>query len=95
MGKRSLRYGPTFITQGSIIDGEVDHSVIFTGAEVREGAKVKDCVLMNDVVIGKNAKLNRCLVMDGVKVPDGMTLGKKDSEEVLLVTKAVVDKEVK
>ena len=84
-----------FITQGSIIDGEVDHSVIFTGAEVREGAKVKDCVLMNDVVIGKKAKLTRCLVMDGVKVPDGLVLGKKDSEEVLLVTKAVVDKEVK
>lgn len=84
-----------FITQGSVIDGEVNHSVIFTGAVVREGAKVNDCVIMNDAVIGKGAKLNRCLVMDGVKVPDGLSLGKKDSEEVLLVTKAVVDKEVK
>ena len=84
-----------YITQGSVIDGEVNHSVIFTGATVKEGAKVYDSVLMNDCVIGKDAKLHRCLVMDNVKVPEGMTLGKKDSEEVLLVTKELVEKEAK
>ncbi len=84
-----------YINQGSSIDGEVTRSVIFTGAKIEEGAKVTDTVVMNDVVVGKNAKLTRCLVMDNVKVPEGMVLGKKDSEDVLLVTRELVEKEAK
>ena len=45
---------------------------------------------MNDVKVGKNAKLYRCLVQEGVKIPDGVTLGKKNSDKILLVTKKVV-----
>ena len=81
-----------FITQGAIVDGEVNHSVVFTGCEIEEGAKVTDSVIMNDVVIGKGAKLTRCLVADGVRVPEGMILGKKTSDEILLVSKALITK---
>jgi glucose-1-phosphate adenylyltransferase len=81
-----------FITQGAIINGEVEHSVIFSGAEIEEGAKIKDSVIMNNVVVGKGAKLTRCLVADDVKIPEGAVLGKKDSNEVLLVSKALIAK---
>ena len=47
---------------------------------------------MNNVVVGKGAKLTRCLVADDVKIPDGTVLGKKDSDEVLLVSKALIAK---
>ena len=81
-----------FITQGAIVNGEVTHSVIFSGAEVAEGAKVTDSVIMNNAVVGKGAKLTRCLVADDVRIPDGMKLGKKDSDEILLVSKALIAK---
>ena len=81
-----------FINQGCQIDGVVDHSVLFTGTRVGENAKVYDTVVMNDCVIGKGAELRRCLVQDGVRVPDGMKLGSKNSKNILLVTKAVVQK---
>ena len=81
-----------FITQGAIINGKVSHSVIFSGVEVRENAVVNQSVIMNDAVIGKGAKLTRCLVADDVRIPDGMVLGKKDSAEVLLVSKALIAK---
>ena len=47
---------------------------------------------MNNAVIGKNAKLVRCLVADDVKVPDNMVLGKKNSKEILLVSKQLIAK---
>lgn len=81
-----------FITQGSIVNGEVNRSVIFSGAKIEESAVVSDSVIMNDAVIGKGAKLNRCLVADGVKIPEKMILGKKGSKEILLVSKAYLSK---
>ena len=80
------------ITQGAIINGEVNRSVIFTGVHIKEDAKVYDSVIMNDAVVGKGVKLNRCLVADDVKIPDGMVLGKKNSKEILLVSKAYIAK---
>ena len=66
------------------------HSVLFTNSVVQEGAKIVDSVLMNDVKVGKNVRLYKCIVVDGVKIPDGMTFGSKNSKEVLLVTKKLV-----
>ncbi|MBR4470236.1 MAG: glucose-1-phosphate adenylyltransferase [Erysipelotrichaceae bacterium] len=81
-----------FITQGAIVNGDVNHSVIFSGATVAEDAKVTDSVIMNNVTVGKGAKLTRCLVADDVKIPEGMVLGKKNSDEILLVSKALIAK---
>ena len=82
-----------FITQGAVVNGEVKHSVIFSGARIEEGAKVYDTVVMTNAIIGKDVKLNRCLVADGVKIPDGMVLGKKNSKDILLVSKQLIAKE--
>ncbi len=81
-----------FITQGAIVNGKVDHSVIFSGVHVKENAVVTDSVIMNNAVIGNGAKLTRCLVADDVRVPDGMVLGKKNSEDILLVSKSLIAK---
>ncbi|MDO4757197.1 MAG: glucose-1-phosphate adenylyltransferase, partial [Parabacteroides sp.] len=81
-----------YITQGCVVNGEVTRSVLFTDVIVKEDAQVVDTVVMNGSIIGRGAKLTRCLVMDGVKVPDGLVLGDKNSEEILLVTRAVVNK---
>ena len=81
------------ITQGAIVNGKVEHSVVFSGAKVMENACVTDSVIMNDVTGGKGAKLTRCLVMDDVKIPENAVLGKKDSKEILLVSKAYLAKE--
>ena len=83
-----------FITQGAIVNGEVDHSVIFSGADIEEGAKVVESVIMNNATVGKGAKLYRCLVTDDVKVPENMKLGDPKAKEILLVSKALINKKV-
>jgi len=75
-----------YITQGCTVYGEVENSVLFTNSEVEEGACVIDSVLMDSVKVGKNVELNRCLVMDGVKIPAGMKFGNAKSDEILLIT---------
>ena len=81
-----------YITQGCCVDGEVTRSVLFTGSTIEEEAKVTDTVVMNNAVIGKGASVTRCVVMDEVKVPAGMKLGSRTSKDILLVTKALVNK---
>ena len=80
-----------YITQGARVDGEVDHAVIFTNCFVKEGAKVVDTVLMNNVTVGSGTKLTRCLVADGTIIPDGMKLGNKNSENILLVSNKLIN----
>ena len=86
------RLNSAFITQGAVVNGEVNHSVVFSGVRIEEGAEVNESVIMNDAVVGKNAKLTRCLVADGIRIPEGMVLGKKNSDEILLVSKAMIAK---
>ena len=81
-----------YITQGAVVNGELERSVIFSGVKIGEGSKVVDSVVMSHATVGNNCKLYRCLVADDVKIPDNSTFGKKDSKEILLVSKALVSK---
>ncbi|MCI8796441.1 MAG: glucose-1-phosphate adenylyltransferase [Dorea sp.] len=78
-----------FITQGCVIEGEVRNSVLFTGAEVGEGAKVIDSVLMPGVKVEAGAVVTRALVAEGVKIGREAVVGRADSEHIELVAKRV------
>lgn len=78
-----------YITQGCVIDGEVTHSVLFTGAKVGTNARIIDSVLMPNAVIEDDAVIIRTLVADGVKVGKGAVIGSKDSESIQLVANDV------
>ena len=51
------------VADGCVIEGEVENSILFRGVRVAKGAKVKNCILMQDSVVeaGANAEY---LVMD-------------------------------
>ena len=57
-----------FITQGCVIDGSIDNSVLFTGVKVGKGAKIIDSVLMPNSIVEDGAVVTRALVADGVKI---------------------------
>ena len=60
-----------FITQGCVVEGEVKHSVLFTGCKVGEGAKIIDSVLMPGVEVAAGAVVQRALVADNIKIGPG------------------------
>lgn len=85
----NAKINKAFITQGCVVEGEVSHSVLFTGCTVGEGAKVIDSVLMPGVEVAASAVVQRALVADNVKIGQGAVVGSADSENIELVSKRV------
>lgn len=53
---------------GCVIEGEVENSVLFRGVKVSKGAKVKNCVLMQDTVIEAGADVEYIITDKNVTV---------------------------
>ena len=85
----NAKINKAFITQGCVVEGEVSHSVLFTGCTVGEGAKIIDSVLMPGVEVAAGAVVQRALVADNVKIGPGAVVGSADSENIELVSKRV------
>lgn len=65
----------SLINSGCIINGKVDHSILFSGVEIEKGAEVKDSIVMFDSKIGKNMKINRTIVNTDLNINDNTTIG--------------------
>lgn len=78
-----------YITQGCAVQGEVKHSVLFTGVKIGAGARIIDSVLMPGVVVEEGAVVQHALVADGVRIGKGAVVGAADSEHIELVAKRV------
>ena len=85
----NAKVNKAFITQGCVVEGEVNHSVLFTGCKVGEGAKIIDSVLMPGVEVTAGAVVQRALVADNVKIGQDAVVGSADSENIELVSKRV------
>lgn len=78
----------SIINEGCIVHGEINHSVLFFGVEVGEGSVITDSVIMPNVKIGKNVRIHRAIIDDGMVLPDGTQIGvdREDESEILLIT---------
>ena len=78
-----------YITQGCVVQGEVKHSVLFTGVKVGVGAKVIDSVLMPGAIVEDGAVVQRALVADGIRIGKRAVVGDSGSENIALIAKRV------
>ena len=53
----------SLISDGCVIEGTVENSILFRGVKVAKGAVVKNSIVMQDTVINANASLN-CVITD-------------------------------
>ncbi|MEW5957991.1 MAG: glucose-1-phosphate adenylyltransferase subunit GlgD [Chloroflexota bacterium] len=63
--------GGNLLSNGCIIEGVVERSVLSPGVRVLAGAVVRDSVIMNDTVIASQAKVERAIVDKEVYVGEG------------------------
>ena len=75
----------SLVTQGCIIDGDVEGSVLFDSVHVGVGAKVVDSVLMPGVLIEEGAEVYKSIVDEGVVVK-AKTIVNKEAKKVQLVS---------
>ncbi len=64
----------TMVADGCIINGTVEHSVLFRGVKIDEGAHVKNCVLMQDCHIESGAQLENCILDKQALIKTGSRL---------------------
>ena len=67
----------SMITEGSEIYGHVQHSVIFSGVTVEEGANVQDAVVMPGAVIHRGAIVRRAIIAENAIVGPGCVVGEE------------------
>ena len=65
----------TIVTEGAIIAGKVEHSVLFSGCKIGKGAIVRDSVIMTNAVIGDGAVVEYSIVGQGVVIGANATVG--------------------
>lgn len=75
----------SLVTQGCVVNGEVEGSVLFSNVNVGEGAKVIDSVLMPGVLIEEGAVVKKAIINEGVVIKAG-TVVNEEAEEVALVS---------
>ncbi|MBQ2296669.1 MAG: glucose-1-phosphate adenylyltransferase subunit GlgD, partial [Clostridia bacterium] len=85
-----VRYGlksrvkNALIADGSVIEGEVENSVIFRGVKIGKGAVVKNCVLMQGTVVGENARLEYVCTDKNVVIGNDRELKGSDTYQVFI-----------
>jgi len=64
----------SLVADGCVIDGEVENCVLFRGVKIARGARVRNCVIMQDTVIGENSRLDYVFPEKNVEIAANRTL---------------------
>ncbi|WP_272036469.1 glucose-1-phosphate adenylyltransferase [Paenibacillus sp. JJ-100] len=85
------------ISEGSIVHGEVNHSVLFYGTEVGESSVVMDSVVMPRVRIGRHVSIRNAIISEGLVIPDGVRIAPApgDESDILLVDQDELERQLK
>ena len=75
---------------GCVIEGEVENSILFRGVKIKKGAKVKNCVLMQDTIVEENANLEYVITDKRVTITEGKSLSGTDTFQVYVAKKQIV-----
>jgi glucose-1-phosphate adenylyltransferase len=67
--------GGNLLSNGCIIEGIVERSVLSPGVRVKRGAIIRDSVIMNDTIIEPNARVERAIVDKDVIIGQGAEVG--------------------
>ena len=81
----------SMLTEGCVIEGTVENSVLANGVRVEKGAVVKDCVIMSGVTVKAGARVEYSIIDSDTVVGAGAVLGEPKENEKLLLVGAGVD----
>ncbi len=65
----------SIISEGCVIDGEIENSVIFPGEVVEEGAKIKDSIIMSRSKICGGSSVIKSILDEEVVIGEGCKIG--------------------
>lgn len=63
------------INEGCVVKGTVKNSILSTSVIIEEGAHVEDSILLPGAYVGRNARLNKAIVLSHERVEEGEQVG--------------------
>ncbi len=63
------------ITEGCIVDGEVESSILFAGVQIEAGAVVRDSVLMPGAIVKSGAQVSYSIIAEDAVIEKGAVVG--------------------
>jgi len=92
----------SLVSGGCIVSGgSVQRSLLSSNCHVHSYANVTFSVVLPEVEIGRGARIDRCVVDRGVRIPDGLVIGEDPEEDarrfrrtdrgICLVTQTMID----
>ena len=92
-GRVGVAYN-SILSSGCIISGgKVFRSILSPRVHIHSYSEVRDSILMDDVDVGRNARLNRVIVDKGVHIPQGQNVGfnlKEDAKKFTVTESGIV-----
>lgn len=73
----------SLVVDGCFVSGKVEHSILSTNVQVKEGAEIKDSFIMSGAIIGEGAKITRAIVGEGAKIAEGVVIDGTDEVQVI------------
>lgn len=65
----------SYVARGCVIEGHVEHSVLFPGVRVGKGAHVVDSILMNKACVGENGRVEKAIIDKNVSLDRDCVVG--------------------
>ena len=73
----------SLVVDGCFVSGKVEHSILSTNVQVKEGAQIKDSFIMSGAVIGEGAKITRAIVGEGTKIGEDVEIDGTEEVQVI------------
>ncbi|UBH09475.1 glucose-1-phosphate adenylyltransferase [Macrococcus armenti] len=77
----------SLVCPGSFIFGHVNHSILFSEVTIGEGSQVIDAIIHPKTEIGKNCIIKKAIIMDNLKIDDGVVIDGSEADEPIVVGK--------
>lgn len=74
----------SFVTEGCVLEGTVDRSVLFYGVHAEKNSFISESVIMPNVRIGEGVQIHRAIIGEGAVIQAGVTIG-DPAEDVITV----------
>jgi glucose-1-phosphate adenylyltransferase len=81
----SAKITQSLVNEGCMIDGSINNSVLSYNVHVGPGSLIKDSVIMPDVRIGRNAKIERAIIPPHSIIEDGAVIGSSDPNDDIVL----------
>jgi len=76
----------SLIADGCVIDGTVENSIIFRGVKISRDSEVRNCIIMQDGIIGEDCRLEWLIADKSVLITDGKKIT-ADKDYLMYITK--------